>query len=78
MSKRRYQDVSDFPVMSSCCASCPFGAHGDPAFANSILARLGLWLRQVCHHPRLKGKPETHLCRGAYDAQFAMFRERLR
>lgn len=27
----------------------------------------------ICHHPRLEGKSETHLCRGARDYQNTMF-----
>jgi hypothetical protein len=28
---------------------------------------------QICHHPHLHGKPETHLCRGARDFQLQIF-----
>ena len=28
---------------------------------------------QICHHPRLQGKAETHLCRGARDFQIEIF-----
>jgi hypothetical protein len=28
---------------------------------------------QLCHAPRLHGKPETHLCRGARNFQLTIF-----
>jgi len=28
---------------------------------------------QICHHPILNGKTETHLCRGARDFQLEIF-----
>lgn len=28
---------------------------------------------QICHHPRLHGHTETHLCRGARDHQLVVF-----
>lgn len=70
--------IGDLPVMEAQCNSCPFGPKSDGILARLVLSRIGLHLRQMCHHPRTKGKPETHLCRGAYDAQFAMFRERFK
>lgn len=76
MSKRKAIDVSGWPVMSANCATCPFGKNGNPSFARTILSRLGLQLRQICHHPRTKSKRETHLCRGAYDEQFRIFSQR--
>ena len=58
-------------MMKAKCGSCPFGPNGDPLIANSVLTRVvERWEgTQICHHPILKGKPETHLCRGARDVQ---------
>jgi hypothetical protein len=28
---------------------------------------------QICHHPLLSGKKETHICRGARDFQLEIF-----
>lgn len=42
------------------------------ALRNSVMNRSGLNASQVCHHPRLHGKKETHLCRGARDHQLTL------
>jgi hypothetical protein len=56
--------------MKSHCATCPFGANGDPLLQKSVLNRISkLEHSQICHHPALSSKPETHLCRGARDIQ---------
>lgn len=55
--------------MKAKCASCPFRDGGDDKLAANVLRRNGLSSSQICHHPRLKGKKETHLCRGARDIQ---------
>jgi hypothetical protein len=69
-------NISGFPVMPSSCASCPFRDEGDRDLATAVMNRTGLQASQVCHHPRLHGKKETHLCRGARDHQL-MFLYRL-
>lgn len=52
------------------CSTCPF--HEDTPerieLANMVRGR-SLQMSQICHHPRLKGKKESHLCRGARDFQ---------
>lgn len=57
------------PVMMSNCASCPFGPKGDAELAQAVLDRTIGKGSQICHHPRIYGKRETHLCRGARDVQ---------
>lgn len=68
-------DIKDFPVMKSKCPTCPF--HEDtPArvgLANMVRKRCITEASQICHHPRVKGKKETHLCRGARDFQLEVF-----
>lgn len=56
--------------MKSSCASCPFGPKGDPEIRESVTDRIMKFENsQICHHPVLHGKKETHLCRGARDLQ---------
>jgi len=56
------------PVMEKKCRTCPFGPKGDARIRASVTSRL-LTASQTCHHPRLDGRRETHLCRGARDQQ---------
>lgn len=64
--------------MPAKCATCPFNENGDKALRNAVLSKTLLQASQICHHPALSGKPETHLCRGARDEQLTLlFRMRL-
>jgi hypothetical protein len=36
------------------------------------MERTLLQASQICHHPRIHGEPETHLCRGARDEQLTI------
>ena len=70
-------DISEFPVMKTCCATCPFrteedGRMRDTEVASRVMARL-LNACQICHHPRIKGQGEVALCRGARDHQLTLF-----
>jgi hypothetical protein len=58
--------------MTAKCASCPFGENGDVELRNRVMERTILNASQICHHPRLYGKKETHLCRGARDEQLTI------
>jgi hypothetical protein len=58
--------------MAEKCASCPFREGGDKELANRVLARTILQASQICHHPALYGKKQTHLCRGARDEQLTI------
>jgi hypothetical protein len=58
------------PVMAQQCATCPFKV--DPELAARVLSRTLFRASQICHHPALHGKRETHLCRGARDAQLEL------
>lgn len=55
--------------MKSQCSTCPFGKNGDARTVDSVLRRTLGKASQICHHPVLHYKPETHLCRGARDIQ---------
>lgn len=57
--------------MKFLCASCPFQPGGDAHLRASIEAR-AFSNSQICHHPVLNGKKETHLCRGSRDYQLEM------
>lgn len=59
------------PVMTSRCTTCPFNPDGDPHTRQTVLNRI-LEASQICHHPALHDKPETHLCRGARDVQLEL------
>jgi hypothetical protein len=56
--------------MPAKCKTCPFGKHGDQDVKASVTARiLTLSSSQICHHPALSDKKQTHLCRGGRDLQ---------
>jgi hypothetical protein len=60
------------PIMAVKCPSCPFNDGGDIELRNSVMERTILKASQICHHPALKGKRQTHLCRGARDEQLTI------
>lgn len=68
--KGKLVDIASWPVMKAPCASCPIGKV--PEIEAVVLNRI-LDRSQICHHPRLHGKPETHLCRGARNIQLTLF-----
>jgi hypothetical protein len=65
-------DVRGWSVMKSQCATCPFREGGDLKLRAGVMNRTGLAASQVCHHPRIHGKKETRLCRGARDHQLTL------
>lgn len=76
MSKKT--NIVDYPVMKQRCGTCPFNKSEDGKVADSKLVnRIQNTIlkegSQICHHPRLSGKDETHLCRGARDFQLDIF-----
>ena len=68
----RKKNIQSWPVMQEQCASCPFREGGDMQLRKNVLARTLLQASQICHHPKLYGKKETHLCRGARDEQLVL------
>ena len=64
--------IRNWPVMAAKCESCPFREGGDIELRNRVMERTVLQASQICHHPRLHGKKETHLCRGARDEQLTI------
>lgn len=66
------KNIKHWPVMAEKCASCPFREGGDIELRNRVLGRTILQASQICHHPRLHGKKQTHLCRGARDEQLTI------
>ena len=66
------KNIRHWPIMTEKCASCPFCDGGDIALRNAIMGRTMLDASQICHHPRVHGKKETHLCRGARDEQLTI------
>lgn len=76
--RRTRRNCANMPVMKRQCATCPFrtderGRHADPRLVNKIQVQCLSEASQICHHPALEGKPETHLCRGARDFQLTIF-----
>jgi len=76
--EEKARNIERFLVMSKQCKTCPFrkdkqGKHRD----NKLVARIQIQSlkegNQICHRPRLEGKTETHLCRGARDYQLEIF-----
>ena len=68
----RTRNTKGWAVMPAKCKSCPFGEHGDKQLAGAVLDRTLFQSSQICHHPRLQGKKETHLCRGQRDVQLKL------
>jgi hypothetical protein len=71
-------NISDWPVMKGKCPTCPFnkdekGRDAVPDIADMVRRRCLTEASQICHHPRLHGKKEDHLCRGARDFQMEIF-----
>ncbi len=64
--------ITNWPIMKEKCASCPFREDGDKQIRNSVMERTILQASQICHHPALHGKEQTHLCRGARDEQLTI------
>lgn len=67
------KNVRNWPVMKSKCATCPFGEGGDLQIRTRVEKQVVGEASQICHHPKLSGKKETHLCRGARDFQLQIF-----
>jgi hypothetical protein len=67
----------DMPVMAKQCSTCVFAKKEDGKWLNPELAEMVeermLRVSQICHHPALKGKKQTHLCRGTRDRQIEYF-----
>lgn len=64
--------------MKGKCPTCPFNKGGNgreaaPDIADMVRHRCLTEASQICHHPRLHGKKEDHLCRGARDFQLEVF-----
>ena len=59
--------------MAKQCSTCVFAVAPDGKWVNPTLARMVeeriLSCSQICHHPSLFGRKETHLCRGTRDRQ---------
>lgn len=63
--------------MKKQCSTCVFAKNEDGSWLNPVLAKLvegRMWsCSQVCHHPSLFGRRETHLCRGTRDRHIEIF-----
>lgn len=69
----RYRKIKKpWPVMDAMCVTCPFRKDGDIELRNRVMQRTILRASQICHHPALSGKKQTHLCRGARDQQLTI------
>lgn len=66
-------NTRDWPVMAKQCSTCVFKMYKNGDWVNPDLAQMVdgrlMECSQICHHPRLYGKKETHLCRGTRDRQ---------
>ena len=72
-TRHKALNITGLPVMGTMCASCPFAENGCVEVRESVITRIaGLQASQICHHPRTKGKRQTHLCRGARDFQLTL------
>ena len=68
----RRRNTKGWPVMPAKCKTCPFGENGDRQVAANVLNRTLFQSSQICHHPALTRKKETHLCRGQRDEQLVL------
>lgn len=68
----RTRNTKGWPVMPAKCRTCPFNETGDKRLAAAVLDRTLFKSSQICHHPVLDGKKETHLCRGQRDEQLVL------
>jgi hypothetical protein len=61
------------PVMAAKCKTCPFGPGGSLEVRASVERRIYTEASQTCHSTgvALGKRRDTHLCRGARDAQLA-------
>ena len=64
--------------MKKRCSTCPLnkdenGRDQSPQIAAKVKNQCLTEASQICHHPRLHGKAESHLCRGARDFQLQIF-----
>ncbi|WP_347990312.1 hypothetical protein [Methylomonas sp. AM2-LC] len=71
-------NIQNWLVMKCMCQTCPFNKHENikdqsPEIANMVRSRCLTKASQICHHPRMHGKKESHLCRGARDFQLEIF-----
>lgn len=68
------RNVRNMPVMKESCATCPFRDTGWQELRTKIIKRILTEASQTCHSTgSVKGKRDTHLCRGARDAQLQFF-----
>lgn len=70
---KKLVDTRYWEVMPKRCGSCPFNDNGDQQTRGMVEKRCINSASQICHHPRLKGGKQTHLCRGARDFQLKIF-----
>ena len=73
MLTRSVKRPVDTPVMKAMCVSCPFAENGCIEVRNAVQSRVLEHASQLCHHPRISGHKETHLCRGARDFQLTIY-----
>lgn len=71
-------NITGWSVMKIKCPTCPFtqnesGREADPNIAGKVRRRCLTEASQICHHPRIHGMKEDHLCRGARDFQLEFF-----
>lgn len=69
-------DVSNYPVMKKKCPTCPFNTESGQGFLDlvgMVTERVLTDASQICHHPALHGKEQTHICRGGRDVQLIAF-----
>lgn len=61
-------------VMKEKCGTCPFSEDGHPVVRAKVEAMVMSEASQTCHSTgAVRGKRDTHLCRGARDYQLRLF-----
>lgn len=72
-------NVSELPVMKSCCKSCPFkldanGKYQDVELANRVVERTLFQAQQICHGTESKNRKPNNRCKGAFEHNYEIYK----
>lgn len=71
-------NISDKPVMKSCCKTCPFKVNGrgiwqNVELANIVIERNLFKSQQVCHGTEGDKRETNNRCKGYFDYAFLIY-----
>lgn len=71
-------EVSDLPVMKSCCKTCPFkevdGRQQDPELAAAVVERTLFKAQKVCHGTEGENRKARNRCKGSHDYNVTLYK----